>query len=227
MLFLPAYEWWAYLVLAVFSQTWHGGARRGLLAAAPLVVVLGLLAPAFLGFFAAWLAGFAVARAGAQLKGKVPPPLGVGVFLGALLASRLSGSHLPGISPGLVTAARIALDLLVALALCLMLLSLYGDGSRQGRALLPGLLRAQRWLVRLSLPVYASQFPVALFTVAAASALLRLPLHAQPSPSGFGFFALVVVAVYLFAYLVWSFLRGVHLLRRGTFDGAGDPVRIP
>lgn len=227
MLFLLAFEWWAYLVLAVFSHTWHAGGRRALPAAAPLVVGLVLLAPAFLGFFAAWLAGFAVARGGAQLKGKVPPPIGVGVFLGALLASRLSGSHLPGLSPGTVMAARIALDLLVALALGLMLLSLYGAGSRPARPPVSGLARVQRWLVKLSLPVFASHFPVALFTVAAASSSLRLPLHAQPSPSGFGFFALVVTAVYLFAYLVWSFLRGVQMLRHSTFDGASDPVRIP
>jgi peptidoglycan/LPS O-acetylase OafA/YrhL len=226
MLFLLAYEWWAYLVLAVFSQTSRHGAGRGLLATAPIVMGLAVLAPAFLGLFAAWLAGFAVASRGDHLKGRVAPQLGVGVFLGALLASRLSGSHLPGLPLGAVMAARIALDLLVALALGLMLLSLYGEPSGHSRPSGTRPARIQRWLVKLSLPVYAAHFPVTLFTVAAASALFQLPLHAQPSPSGFVFFAAVVGAVYLFAYLVWTFVRALQVLLASAFGRASDPVRI-
>jgi peptidoglycan/LPS O-acetylase OafA/YrhL len=225
MLFLLAYEWWAYLVTAVFWQTSRLRPARGLLAAAPVVIGLAALAPAFPGFLAAWLAGLAVARCGAQLKGRVPPQLGVGIFLGALLASRVSGAHLPGLAPGVVVAARIALDLLVALALGLMLLSLFGDRSRRIRASGTVPARAQRWLARLSLPVYASHIPVALFTVAAASSLLGLPLHAQPSPLGFGLFAAVIGAVYLSAYLVWTFVRALQVLLSSTF-GMRDPVQI-
>jgi peptidoglycan/LPS O-acetylase OafA/YrhL len=226
MLFLLAYEWWAYLVLVVFSRTWHCNARRGLIAAAPVVLGIAVLAPAFLGFFAAWLAGFAVARGGQLLKGKVSPPIGVVVFLGALLASRLSGSHLPGLPPGIVVIARITLDLLVALALGLMLLSLYGRQAGHGRPFGTGPARVQRWLVKLSLPVYATHLPVTLFSVAAASLLLRLPLHAQPSPSAFGCFAEVVGVVYLFAYLVSALVRALQVFLSNAFGRAREPVPI-
>jgi hypothetical protein len=212
MLFLLAYEWWAYLILTTFSQSRRGGIWRGLLTAAPIALGLGVLAPAFLGYFAAWLAGVAVACAGGLVKGKVPQPVGVAVFLGALLASRLSGSHLPGLSPGVVMAARVALDLLVALALALMLLSLYGMRPASSWPAAARAAKAQRWLVNLSLPVYAVHFPVMLFTVAAANSLLDLRLHAQPSPSGFAFFAVAVGVVYLFAYLLSALVGALHAL---------------
>lgn len=215
MLFLLAYEWWAYLILAVFREAWRRDFRRGALAAAPVVLGLAVLAPAFIGFFAAWLAGFAVARGGGRLQGKVPQWLGIAVFLATLLASRMSGLHLPGLSAGIVTLARIALDLLLALGLALMLLALYGRQPRRRWRFASRWARAQRWLVKLSLPVYAVQFPVMVFTVAGANLLLGLPLYAQPSLPGFVFFAAVVGVVYLFACLVSAVVGALQALLFG------------
>lgn len=202
LLYLLTYEWWAYLFLVVFWESWRCDYWRGLAAVGPIAIGLAVLAPGFASFFAAWLAGFAVARGGDRLKGKVAPWLGVAVFLGTLLASRISGSHLPGLAHGIVVLSRIALDLLVALGLAVMLLSLYGrQPSRTGAFAARG-DRMQRWLIRLSVPVYAMQLPVIVFTVAAASLQLGLPLHTQPSSAGLVFFAAVAGVVYLCAYLV-------------------------
>jgi peptidoglycan/LPS O-acetylase OafA/YrhL len=210
MLFLLAYEGWAYLILAVAWAACRRGHRQALVAAAPVALGLALRAPGFIGFFAAWLAGFAVALGGARLQGKVPPRLGIAVFLGCLLVSRVGGSHLPGLPAQFVALARTALDLLVALGLALMLLALYGRQTRRPAA--ARWTRAQRWLVKLSLPVYAVQFPVMVFMLAGANLRLGLPLHAQPSLPGFMFFAAVVGTVYLFACLVSALVGALQAL---------------
>jgi peptidoglycan/LPS O-acetylase OafA/YrhL len=215
MLFLLAFECWAYLVFAAFVLLGRTERVRGAAAATMVAAAVTFFAPKFFGYLLAWLLGLAVSTWGPRLRGKAAPRLGALCFFAAVLVSRFCGARVGAMPPDLILAARLLLDSLVALGLALFLLSLYGRQVRRRRTALPG--RLQRTLGRLSLFLYAGHFPFMMFVAAGSNVLLAWPLHAQPSAAGFLRFALVVGAIYLFAMLLaWlaaalrSLLHKVH-----------------
>jgi hypothetical protein len=200
MLFLLAFECWAYLAMAAFVLLGRIERMRGAAAASLVVAAITFFAPQFFGYLVAWLVGLAVATWGPRLRGTGAPRLGAACFFAAVLVSRFCGARLGTMPPDLIPAARMLLDILVALGLGLFLLSLFGRRMEKRRVgVLP---RLQRALGRLSLPICAGQFPLMMFAVAGSNVLLGLPLYAQPSAAGFLWFALVVGAVYGFAMLL-------------------------
>lgn len=199
MLFLLAYEAWAYVVLATAFSLGPSGQRRGCAVAALLAGALVLVAPRYLGYLAAWLLGLGVAVWAPRWRGRIPGWAGAAVLFAVLLASRVAGARLAALPLPYVPLLRLLLDLMVAAGLAVFLAALYGrSGPRRPRG---AAARLRHRLVRLGLPLYATQFPFMAFAVALANAWLGLPLAAQPSAGGLLAFALVIGAIYLFALL--------------------------
>lgn len=199
MLFLLAYEAWAYVVLATAFSLGPSGLRRGCAVAALLAAALVLVAPRYLGYLAAWLLGLAVAAWAPRWRGRVPGWAGAAVLFAVLLASRVAGARLAALPLPYVSLLRLLLDMMVAGGLAVFLSALYGIRGRRAR---PGTVaRLRRRLAGLGLPLYATQFPFMAFAVALANTWLGLPLAAQPSAGGLLAFALVIGAIYLFALL--------------------------
>jgi peptidoglycan/LPS O-acetylase OafA/YrhL len=201
MLFLLAYECWAYLILVAAMLGGRARVPGQMLACLMAVAIVGF-APQFLGYLLPWLAGFGVARIGASKRPRLPAWLGCGLLAAALAGSRFYGARLANMPEATVLTARVLLDWAVAFGLCAYLLSLYGARVRRKPA--GWAKRLGRSLGRLSLPIYAVHYPFMLFVAAGANTLLGMPLHAQPSFAGFMRFALAIASIYLFAlFMAW------------------------
>jgi hypothetical protein len=189
MLYLLTWEWWACAAAAMFALAGQATRWRGLAGAGAVGLTLCWLAPEFLGYWVAWLAGFAVARYGQRLGGQLAPWAGVVLFAAALFGSRVVGARLALLPPQAVPAFRIALDVVVALG---------ASGYFLGLHSAPAAAHAgppHRRLARLGLPLFAIHFPLTLFVVAAAAQVLGMPLRAQPGWGGACAFVLVVAIV--------------------------------
>jgi hypothetical protein len=187
-----------------------------------VVLAIAGLAPEFPAYLAAWLVGFAVARWGEHVPARVSVWLGGLFFAVAVLGSRFFGARLGGMLPAVLLAARSLLDLVLALGLGTLLLSLYGSGRRSRR-----LGKLKRVLVKLSLPVYAVHLPCAIFLAASAHAWLDLPLFAQPSKAALLVFGLIVAASYVCAMLVAGLaaMSGAALQKRWRVFAVPDSAR--
>lgn len=196
MLYLLAYECWAYLAFAAFFLL---GRRRAGLATGGAIAALGtVLAPEFLGYLVLWLSGaFLFARRAQQ---EIPASRGwaLGIFLACLLVSRLAGAHLSELSPHVVLVVRTLLDLQFGAALALVLLA-FGSGHRKPRCS-TFLWRLNRHIPSGSSIIFASHFPLMMFLVAAASHRFGVPVAGHPRPALFLLFGGLLILIYGYAW---------------------------
>lgn len=212
MLYLLAYECWAYLAFATFFLL---GRRRAGVAAGGTIAVSGIvLAPEFFGYLVLWLMGAILYARRVQLATPASRGWALGIFLASLLASRFLGAHLAGMSPHVVLVLRTLLDLQFGVGLALLLLALNASQAKPHRT--PLVWRINRRIPSGSSIIFASHFPLMMFLVAALSHKLGMPIAGQPRLLLFALFAGLVILIYAYAWALSMFAtRLVRLVPRG------------
>lgn len=203
MLYLLAYECWAYLAFAVFFLL--GRRHAGLATGGAIALAGAVLAPEFFGYLVLWAAGAMLFQRHAQRAIPVSRGRAFGLFLASMLASRVLGAHLAGMSPNAVLVLRTLLDLQFGAASALLLLAL--DTPRTGSRRSQLLWRLNRRIPSGSTIVFASHFPLMMFLVAAASHRLAIPIAGQPRPLLFALLGCLVIVIYAYAWALSNLAR--------------------
>jgi hypothetical protein len=208
MLYLLAYECWAYLAFAasvLLRRRWAGW-----LAGAALALEGVALAPEFLGYLVLWVMGAVVFQNRHRLAQCMPRSLALTVFAATLLVSRLAGAHVSSLPEHFVLLGRTALDLQFGVGLTCLLLALDTKGA-QHRGWRLQLWRLNRRFPTANSIILASHFPLMMFIVAVASHSLAVPIAGQPNPVGYALFCLLIIALYVYS---WGLSRLAMLLVR-------------
>lgn len=196
MLYLLAYECWAYIAFAafmLFGRRWAGATAGGAIALQGVV-----LAPEFLGYLLLWLMGAFTFRHRARFTMRLPRGVPFLIFLVSLLVSRGVGAHLGGLPPHGLLVARTLLDLQFGVSVAVLLFASARDNGR-GRWDGP-LWRINRRFPSASSVIVAAHFPFMMFVVAWSSRNLQAPIAAQPQPLLFVLFLGAVMAIYGYAW---------------------------
>ena len=187
-----AYEWWYYILFFCALQLLSSRACPGrMMVYGGLLAVLILLLPLdILLWFLIWLTGAAVIL-GSKLHWRVPPLVGYGLFMAALVWSRLDeiSSEVP------TTAELLLLDGILA-AGCFMLFVSLNQNPRQGTAR----KSFNAPLAEFSYTLYLVHLPFLLFAVAMMDVVFDMPFAGQPTGAGIFYLAALLAAIYLYAY---------------------------
>ena len=202
MLYLLAYECWAYLILFAWfvlrkrnlALAWHTSLF--------VTVAGGLLAPEFIGYFILWMLGMGVYRTGHNTGVRISRLYGVLAFTVGLLASRLGGAHLHQMPDAIIPAVRMALDLLFGSGFALLAMAVL---TTQEQHAIPARFQLSAWKLNRNfkgadMVLFATHFPFMMFIVAAASSAFHVTLGAQPGAPAFAMFGVTIFAIYLHAY---------------------------
>jgi hypothetical protein len=122
MLYLLAYECWAYLAFAAFFL--FRRRQAGVLAGAALALTGIVLAPEYLGYLLLWLMGAFAFHYRGRLANRVGAGKAFLLFAGSLLVSRLMSPHDNALPPHLVTIFQILVDFQFGVGVSLLLLAL-------------------------------------------------------------------------------------------------------
>lgn len=202
MLYLLAYECWAYLILFA----WFVLRKRNLALAwhTTLFVTVagGFLAPEFVGYLLLWMLGTGVYCTRHHMGIRVSRWYGVLAFTAGLLISRLGGTHVHQIPEAIVPAVRMMLDLLFGSGFALLAMAVL---TTREKHVIPAKLRLSAWPLNRNFKgadfvLFATHFPFMMFIVAAASSPFHVTLGAQPGAPAFAMFGVTVFAIYLHAY---------------------------
>lgn len=202
MLYLLAYECWAYLALAALFVLGKRSRTLGWCAAGAVAVTGSVLAPEFLGYLLLWIMGTGVGWLGHNTRVRFPRRYGMPVFVAGLLLSRWGGAHIEQVPGALVPAARMALDLLFGASFALLTVSWLTAGASQRPILWLrwSAWRLGRWFSGASFVLFTTHFPFMMFVVAAASAAFPVAIGGQPGAFAFLMFGVTVVAICVYAY---------------------------
>jgi hypothetical protein len=212
MLFLLAYECWAYLAFAAYGLLGLG--RRGALCGAIIVAAGALLEHEFLGYALLWMCGALALRHCAWLSRYVGPGSALVIFVAALLLSRLGGTQVSALPAPLVLPARALLDLQFGAAVAILMLAV-GRRQSQPRKRTALLWRLNRLAPSANSVILAGHFPFMMLVVAAASKRFALPIAGQPRPVVFAMFSAMVLLIYAYGWLLSrAALRLVRLAPR-------------
>lgn len=215
MLYLLAYECWAYITLAVWFVLGKRHRALGWGGAVALAGLGGALAPEFLGYLLLWMMGAGVGWLGYNTGVRFPRRYGTPLFVAGLLLSRWCGAQVEQLPEALVPAARIALDLLFGASFAL--LTVCWLAAPAFKAPTPLQRRAAWWLNRwfsgASFVLFITHFPFMMFIVAVASSLFHVPIGGQPGALAFALFGATLVAIYAYAY---AFAAVASRLARGV-----------
>lgn len=202
MLYLLAYECWAYIALAVFFMLGQRHRALGWCGAIAVGAAGSALAPEFFGYLLLWLLGTGVGWLGYNARVRFPRRYGTLAFVAGLLVSRWGGTYVEQLPEALVPAGRMALDLLFGVSCALLTVSWLTAPTLQ--APLPWLRsiawRLNRWFSGASFVLFTTHFPFMMFIVAVASSVFHFPIGGQPGALAFWMFGAVVLAIYLYAY---------------------------
>lgn len=214
MLYILSYECWSYLTLAAFFLL--GGRTLGVMVASAIAVAGAALKPEFFGYFVLWMIGFLIFQLGKRPQLRLSRPVGLLVFAAALLGSRLGGANLALIPERLVPLVRMLLDLQFGLGLALLMMAGLHRSNEPGRGAWWRSLawRLNRRFAGANTVIFATHFPFMMFTVACADSLQPGSIGGQPSWRTFVFFALMVGAIYLYAFWFTKLISRIARLRR-------------
>jgi peptidoglycan/LPS O-acetylase OafA/YrhL len=190
-----AYEWWYYCIFAaaMVLVVTEGVLRKVIAGAALAALCFGL--PHVLVFWGAmWLIGVGAALYGESRLWKPRVWLGLIVFGGALVASRLSHSF--EASPATFDVGSFARDFAVALCYAFLTLAFRKDGKA-----LP-LAEGHRRLADFSYTLYLIHFPALVFCVALLHDLFGVGFRRQPDLGGLAYFAALAVLLFGYAWVV-------------------------
>jgi hypothetical protein len=210
MLYLLAYECWAYIAFAAFTLLGRG--RAGIAAAGAIALLGTVLAPEFLGYLLLWLMGAFAFNHRSKLTIRMPRGVPSLIFLTTLLISRGVGAHIAGLSPHGLLVARTLLDLQFGIGVAILLLARghVADGCRWGALL----CRINRHFPSANSVILAAHFPFMMFVVAWLSRSLRISIAAEPRPLLFALFFGVVLAIYAYAWGVALIAQQMILMLR-------------
>lgn len=221
MLYLLAYECWAY---AAFACCILGGRQPMLRAAGIAIALSGIwLAPEFLGYLLLWLLGAAVFRHRQRLSASLSTGPACACFLVVLMVSRSVGPSVSQLDEPAMLAARMLLDIQLGLGLSLLLLSL-AKGERRaehgGAAHAVGPARRQS-PDTAGVVILLSHFPFMMLGTAALRHTVGLPIAGQARPVSLLVLAILVVAIYLYAWALsrlaaWLVQSSPYLRRIAT-----------
>ena len=212
MLYLLAYECWAYLGLAAYFLL---GQRRVGIAAGGTIALLGsALAPEFFGYLVLWLTGAILYVWTTRRTVRVPRGVALGIFLASLLVSRFFGAHLAGMPPHVLLVVRALLDLQFGAGVAILLLAWNAHRTKPRRS--PLIWRLNRAIPSGSSIVFASHFPLMMFLVAAVSHKFGIAIAAQPRPLLFALLGGLVILIYAYAWALSKLAAQlVQLVPRG------------
>ncbi|MGZ5201423.1 MAG: hypothetical protein ACXWC4_16795 [Telluria sp.] len=216
MLYLLAYECWAYLAFVAFFLL--GRRRVGMLASTAIALTGIVLAPEYFGYLLLWLMGALVFYHRNGLTIRISYGRAILLFLVSLLTSRVMSPHDNEYSPHVVLILQTLLDLQFGVGVTVLLLALGSARPRHKSA------RLLLWRLNGQFPagnsvILASHFPFMMFAVAAMSRSFAIPIAGEPRFVLFALFAGQVVAIYAYGWVLSSAsMRLVRLwpLRRGT-----------
>jgi len=186
-----AYEWWYYCLWALAVGTiFYRGLGRWISATALIVLMLAI-PNEILIWMAVWLLGVSVFYYGRSNLPKPHPIAGVALFLAALIASPLSLRYSAD-PPMFIAFTR---DFGLGLAYSIALVSCY----RLEKPLWLNGLHAK--LASFSYSLYMVHFPLLILIVAVVEDKFGIGFVQQPSTKSYLYFAVIVVALYLYGFL--------------------------
>jgi peptidoglycan/LPS O-acetylase OafA/YrhL len=188
-----ANEWWYYCIFGFLAAARTGTGRRRYVYALFGFGIAVALPPKLMLWALVWLLGVAAHRWLNARVWRPHPALGMGVFVVAMVASRLShssentgGEEMLGLEFGR--------DFLLGVAYVIALVST----SRMAGALT--MPKLNFWLADFSYSTYLFHFPALLFLVAAGYQFLGLGFQIQPESGGVIYMTGLTVAVYFYCY---------------------------
>ena len=218
VLFILAFECWAYLSLAAYVLP---GRRRLATLAATSIAVAGIaLEPEFAGYLMLWLFGLVLAKAGDWPR----PSRATAwlVFVGTLLISRFGGAGLAQVPEHYVLVSRLLLDLQLVLGCAVLLIASRACvRQRSGQASLTW--RLTRHFPGVHVAIFATHFPFMMFVAAAAHFGLGLPIAGAPSPRAFVAFVCLVIAIYVYGF---GFCRLAFFISQRLHGRPAGRVRV-
>ena len=230
MLYLLAYECWAYFALTALFVFGKRSWTLGWVAAVAVAWAGCVLAPEFLGYLLLWIMGMGVGWLGHNTRVRFQRRYGMPIFVIGLLVSRWGGAHVEQVPAALIPAARMALDLLFGASFALLTVSWLMSGAKQAPILWLRWTawRLNRWFSGASFVLFTTHFPFMMFVVAVASAEFHVPIGGQPGAAAFAMFCATVVAIYLYAYAFSAIAsRLARRVRRGMRDRRLARVTAP
>ena len=204
MLYLLAYECWAYISLAVWFVLGKRHRMLGWCAAIAVAALGSVLAPEFFGYLLLWMMGTGVGWLGYNTKVRFPRRYGAPVFAIGLLVSRWCGAQVDEQLPEvLVPVARMALDLLFGASFALLTVSWLTARPIQRPIswLRWTAWRLNRWFSGASFVLFTTHFPFMMLVVAVASTVFHIPIGGQPGAFAFLMFGVTVFAICVYAYV--------------------------
>jgi peptidoglycan/LPS O-acetylase OafA/YrhL len=230
VLFILAYEAWAYLIFAVLYQLAKRHRYLALVPAGVLATFATLLSPEFFTYLLLWSIGLGTVLLGESIRFTIGRRTGLGIFIATLLVSRFAGAAVDQLPGYLAPATTLLLHLLLGLGFALMLLSFYRVETGSNGVAKPRFLRLKlsRGLAQASLALYASHFPFMMILVAAGNVLLLAPVVTQPRTTTYLYFVFAVAAIYAYAFLLSGvtdrFMRMVRRRRRPSVACVGQAL---
>ena len=202
MLYLLAYECWAYFALAALFVFGKRSRTLGWVAAITVAWAGCMLAPEFLGYLLLWIMGTAVGWLGHNARVRFRRRYGMPIFVIGLLVSRWGGVYVEQAPALLIPAARMALDLLFGASFAMLTVSWLTADAGQAPILWLrwAAWRLNRWFSAASFVLFTTHFPFMMFIVAVASTVFDIPIGGQPGGFAFLTFGAVVLAIWLYAY---------------------------
>lgn len=206
-----AYEWWYYCVFALFGAglTSIGKKRVGYMVLAFLLIVI---LPAKLVLWGAiWVLGIVAYFWVVSSKWRPHPLLGVGLFLFAMVCSRIAPNSEGASSNGQLI-FEFSKDFVLAFFYVLALVSMSRMSVRLPMA------RVHEFLAEFSYTTYLLHFPFMLFIAAVGYQALGLNFKAQPSIYGVLYFIASIVLIYAYCYIFSLFTERYTSIVRKKLD---------
>jgi hypothetical protein len=194
MLYLLSYLFWSFILLVLFVRAADSGKpRRRLLHIALPALVLVLMPAQFLNWAAIWLTGVAVVVLGESRRWRPPLLLGLAGFFGALVVSRLIGSH-TGLLPQPFGAWLVHFKYIgVGIGFAALAAALYPVGRPGNQHLAASVIDSRNGkTAHLASFAFFFHFPVVMLIFACATSLLHRPLMQQPTPARYAAFIFIV-----------------------------------
>jgi len=195
MLYLLSYLFWSFVLLFLLVRAAELGRTRGSIAQSVLLAAVLFIMPyQFMIWAATWLAGVAVVVLGESRMSKPPVLIGIALFIGALVLSRLIGSN-TGLLPHPVGEWLVRCKyLFVGITFAAIAWALYPKQAHAEpeRLVFSAIGINNDQAGQAASFTFYCHFPVMMLLVAMGSVLLDQPIMQQPTFMGYVAFACVL-----------------------------------
>lgn len=220
-----SYEWWYYCIFALAGAAITGTGTKKIAYAIAALSLTAVLPKEIVLLGSLWILGF-FAHAWIKFEKWIPHPLvGMSLFIGALVLSRLS-HNVDNLENHESLTASLSRDIFVGVAYLLAVVS----ASKLSRT--PRHVKLHAALADFSYSTYLCHFPMMVFLVALLHQLSGLNFQQQPHLPGLVYFAGLTTTLYLYCYLNYlSFERHTNSIRANLAslfkrDGVAEEPRL-